>query len=60
MLTRVLAEIEGDTMLELDLSGFEVVERIDVPVSERDEYSTEFLELVRVAAADSAGGPTKN
>jgi dihydrofolate reductase len=60
MLTRVLAEIEGDTRLELDLSGFEVVERIDVPVSERDEYSTEFLELVRVAATDSVGGPTKN
>jgi len=47
MLTRVLAEIEGDTKLDLDLSDFEQVSQTDFPVSDRDKFPTEFIELIR-------------
>ncbi len=47
LLTRVLAEIAGDTKLEIDLSQFEVIEQTSFPVSERDEVATEFLRLAR-------------
>ncbi len=60
LLTRVLAEIDGDTLLDLDLSGFKVVERTELPVSEKDEYATEFLRLVRFPVDDQAVAPTGN
>ena len=60
LLTRVLAEIEGDTVLELDLTGFELVERTEIPVSDRDQYPTEFLRFVRTADRDGGGASTKN
>jgi dihydrofolate reductase len=59
LLTRVLAQIEGDTTLDLDLSGFTVVERTEIPESDRDQYPTEFLRLVRTVANDQAELPAK-
>jgi dihydrofolate reductase len=52
LLTRVLAEIEGDTVLDLDLSRFAVIERTELPASDRDQYPTEFLTLKRQVAGD--------
>lgn len=52
LLTRVLAEIEGDTLLEVDLSRFVLVERTELPASDRDDYPTEFLRYVRGADCD--------
>ena len=46
-LTRVLADIEGDTRVELDLSEFRIEEIARFPAAEHDEYPTEFLRLVR-------------
>lgn len=59
MLTRVLADIDGDTTLDLDLSGFTPVERIELPASDRDQYPTEFLMLVRTIAEGGAELPAK-
>ena len=59
LLTRVLADIDGDTTLDLDLSGFEVVERTELPASDVDQYPSEFLRLVRVAANDHLEVPAK-
>jgi dihydrofolate reductase len=53
-LTRVLAEPPGDTRLELDLSDFDVVTRESLPISDRDQYPTEFLQLVRRAQPEGA------
>ncbi|MCO8122369.1 dihydrofolate reductase [Stieleria sp. TO1_6] len=47
LLTRVLADIEGDTHLELDLSDFSVIERFSVPAGPQDDVPTEFVRLVR-------------
>jgi dihydrofolate reductase len=46
-LTRVLADVVGDTKLEFDLSDFEPIEQTWFPAGERDEFPTEFLRLVR-------------
>lgn len=46
-LTRVLADVEGDTKLAIDLSQFHVMEQTHHPASERDEVPTEFMKLVR-------------
>jgi dihydrofolate reductase len=46
-LTRVCAEVEGDTKLAIDLSEFEVIEQTHYPASARDDVPTEFLRLVR-------------
>lgn len=47
MLTRVLAEVDGDTKLDLDLSGFDELSRSEFPKTERDEFPTEFVVLIR-------------
>lgn len=47
LLTRVLSPISGDTNLEIDLSPFEIIEQTFVPVSERDEFASEFLRMSR-------------
>lgn len=47
LLTRVLAEIEGDTKIDLDLTDFEASERSEHPAGERDEYATEFIRYKR-------------
>ncbi len=60
MLTRVLAEIAGDTVLDLDLSDFDVIEKLELPVSDRDQYPTEFLVLQRSCASDVAAVERKN
>ena len=59
MLTRVLARLPGDTFLELDLSGFEIAERLECPVSASDQYPTEFLVYRRTVAGDYAAGERK-
>ncbi|MEC8475210.1 MAG: dihydrofolate reductase, partial [Planctomycetota bacterium] len=41
LLTRVMAKIQGDTRLELNLSDFSVVTRTFHPSGERDDYDTE-------------------
>ena len=46
-LTRVLANVRGDTVLDLDLSSFRVEESTRVPAGEHDEYPTEFLRMAR-------------
>ncbi len=46
-LTRVLATVDGDTKLSIDLSDFEIIEQTRVPVSAKDEFPTEFLKLIR-------------
>lgn len=60
LVTRVLADIDGDTVLDLDLSGFEVIERSELPASDRDQYPTEFLRLVRRVAETGTMLPAKN
>ena len=47
LVTRVLASLDGDTRLELDLSDFRVEKRSKHPSSEVDEYETEFVEYHR-------------
>lgn len=47
LLTRVLADVEGDTFLDLDLTDFEVRDCQKHPSTERDEYATEFIEYHR-------------
>ena len=47
LLTRVMATIQGDTRLELDLSDFSVETRTFHPSSERDDHDTEFIEYRR-------------
>ena len=53
-LTRVFSQVSGDTHLELDLSGFRVVERYRVPAGPRDAVPTEFLRLVRSAGKEKS------
>ncbi len=60
LLTRVLADVEGDTLLEMDLSGFSIVERTALPASDRDQYPTEFLRLVRRAADQEMNSQLEN
>lgn len=45
--TQVLASIDGDTRLKLDLSDFQVERQSRHPSSEVDEYETEFVEYHR-------------
>ena len=47
LVTQVMATIDGDTRLELDLSDFHVETRSKHPSSEVDEYETEFVEYHR-------------
>ncbi|WP_261343131.1 dihydrofolate reductase [Rubripirellula amarantea] len=46
-LTRVLSQVQGDTHLDLDLSGFDIVEQTRIPASDRDDVPTEFVKLRR-------------
>ncbi|TWT65206.1 dihydrofolate reductase [Allorhodopirellula solitaria] len=45
--TRVDAELSGDTRVDLNLEEFEVVQRESFPITDKDEYRTEWLRLVR-------------
>ena len=47
LLTRVLADVRGDTVLQCDLSDFRVEESTRVPAGDHDEFPTEFLRLTR-------------
>jgi len=47
LLTRVLADIDGDTHLNLDLRDFDAKSHRRHPPTERDEYATEFIEYQR-------------
>jgi dihydrofolate reductase len=53
LLTRVLTDQPGDTRLDLDLSQFEILERIQLPAGPRDEVATEFLRLARRNAEEN-------
>ena len=46
-LTRVFSDVQGDTILELDLSEFQIDEVTQYPASERDDFPTEFLRMSR-------------
>lgn len=50
--TCVNAEVPGDTRVELPLTEFEVVEQERFPMSDQDEYRTDWLRLVRRNTAD--------
>lgn len=47
LLTRVLAQVAGDTHLELDLSDFLLVQQSRIPASPKDDVPTEFLRYRR-------------
>ena len=47
-LTRVLAQIPGDTHLEIDLTPFRVIEQAKIPASGRDDVPTEFIKYARI------------
>ncbi len=47
LLTRVWSGVVGDTILDLDWSGFRVVERTRLPATAKDSVPTEFLRMVR-------------
>lgn len=47
LLTRVLADIDGDTHLNLDLRDFDAKSHHRYPPTERDEYATEFIDYRR-------------
>ena len=49
--TRVWSNVEGDTRLELDLSGFYLLEHLRQPASVRDDVPTELFRWVRCPAA---------
>lgn len=51
--TRVNASVLGETRVELPLEEFEVVEQESFPISDQDEYRTDWLRMVR---RNSAGG----
>ncbi len=55
MLTRVLTKLTGDTVLDLDLSGFEVLQKMEFPASAADQYPTEFLVYQRTVVGDPQG-----
>lgn len=46
-LTRVCADVPGDTKLEIDLSEFQILEQTHHPASDRDDVPSEFLRLTR-------------
>jgi dihydrofolate reductase len=48
-LTRVLAKLEGDTVVDLDLSDFRIEEITRFPASKHDEFPTEFLTMARTS-----------
>lgn len=50
LLTRVWASVEGDTVLQVDLDAFEVLERSRFPASMKDDFPTEFIRYRRKAA----------
>lgn len=52
LLTRVLGDIEGETVLDFDFSDFSVAEQTSLAASDRDQYPTEFLVLVRRPAGE--------
>lgn len=52
-LTRVLAEVEGDTRLQVDWSDFVELAAERLPAGAGDDYPTEFVTLVRPPAAAS-------
>jgi dihydrofolate reductase len=47
LLTRVLSQVSGDTHLQLDLTGFSLIQQIRVPASPKDDVPTEFLRYCR-------------
>ena len=47
LLTQVLADVAGDTVVDLDLAEFQVIERVEVPPSERDQYPSVFMRMER-------------
>lgn len=53
--TRVCADLSGDTRVELPLEKFEIVEQESFPITDRDEYCTDWLRLVRKHAAGFPG-----
>lgn len=56
-LTRVLARVEGDTTVEIELSEFTITERTRIPASDTDQYPTEFLKMVRSSVLASVQRP---
>ncbi len=42
-LTRVWSSVRGDTVFEVDMDAFKVVERTILPASDRDDVPTEFM-----------------
>ncbi|MCG8653288.1 MAG: dihydrofolate reductase [Pirellulales bacterium] len=46
-LTRVLSDVKGDTHLSIDWDEFDIIERVEVPASPRDEVPSEFLKMIR-------------
>jgi len=55
-LTRVLAEVHGDTKLQIDWSDFTEVESVQLAAGPRDQYPTEFVKLVRERVRDAKKG----
>lgn len=49
--TRVWASLRGDTQIELPLAEFEIVEQESFPITDRDDYRTDWLRLVRREAS---------
>ena len=47
LLTRVLAKIDGDTALDIDMSDFEILSRERIPAGPHDSVPTEFLRMTR-------------
>lgn len=45
--TRVWASIPGDTQVELPLDEFGILCQLRVPISEKDEYPTDWFQLIR-------------
>lgn len=51
--TRVGASLRGDTLIELPLDEFEIVEQESFPITDQDDYRTDWLRLVRKEAPSS-------
>ncbi len=47
LLTRVLADIQGDTKLDVDWDDFVIRNQLRLSASEKDSYPTEFISLQR-------------
>lgn len=47
--TRVWAKIDGDTRVDLPLSEFKIKTQLSVPMTEKDDYATDWIKMARTS-----------